>query len=87
METRAISKQNVIDDIKKMISEIARVDIFDLDENLKILEELGIDSLMAIEIIAKCEKHYKIQIDESKLESIKTLGDFINLILMLVSKK
>jgi acyl carrier protein len=84
MKTHSISRQNVIDDIKKTISEIAKVDVFDLDEELKIREELGVDSLMAIEIMAKLEKHYKILIDESKLESVETLGDFFYIILNLI---
>ncbi len=82
-----LNHDDVTIDIKKTISEIARVDLLELDDDLKIREELGVDSLMAIEIIAKCEKHYHIRIDESKLEAIATLGDFINLIVMLICKK
>ncbi|OHD64901.1 MAG: hypothetical protein A2176_04675 [Spirochaetes bacterium RBG_13_51_14] len=87
MKQNTLNRNDVINDIKRTISEIAKIDVFDLDDNLKIREELGVDSLMAIEIIAKCEKHYTIHIDESKLESVETIGDFINLISMLVINK
>jgi len=79
--------RNIIDEIKKTISEISRINLFDLDDNIKIREELGIDSLMAIEIIAKCERRFKINIDETKLDSIQTIGDFIKFILNLMGRK
>lgn len=84
MKKNILNKMDEINDIKKTISEISRINLFELDDNTKIREELGIDSLMAIEIIAKCEKRFNIQIDETKLDSIQTIGDFINFILMLI---
>ncbi len=80
------NKNDIINEVKNIISEIVRINIFELDDNIKIREELGIDSLMAMEIIAKCEKHFNIQIDETKLNLIKTIKDFINLILILIKK-
>ncbi len=78
METGIVQENQVTVEIKKTISEIARINISDLEDDIKIREELGIDSLMAIEIIAKCEKKFAIVIDETKLESFSTIGDFIN---------
>jgi acyl carrier protein len=48
---------------------------------------LGIDSLMAIEIIAKCERRFNIKIDETKLDSVQTMGDFINFVVSITEKK
>jgi acyl carrier protein len=45
-----------------------------------IFEELGLDSLMAIEILAKIEKRFDIIIEESLLANINTVGDFIQAI-------
>jgi acyl carrier protein len=80
-------KSDIINEIKKTISEISRINLFDLDDNIKIREELGIDSLMAIEIIAKCERRFNIKIDETKLDSVQTMGDFINFVVSITEKK
>jgi acyl carrier protein len=86
MKTGIVQENQVAVEIKKTISEIARINISDLEDDIKIREELGIDSLMAIEIIAKCEKKFAIVIDETKLESFSTIGDFINYVIGQINK-
>jgi acyl carrier protein len=84
MKNLILDKNETINKIKTIISEITRINVIDLDDAIKIREELGIDSLMGIEIIAKCEKRFNIQIDETKFDSIHTIKDFINYILKLI---
>jgi len=86
MKTEIVQENQVAVDIKKIISEIARINISYLEDDIKIREELGIDSLMAIEIIAKCEKKFAIVIDETKLESLSSIGDFINYVIGRINK-
>jgi acyl carrier protein len=83
MMLHVADKSDIINEIKKIISDVSRINLSDLDDDIKIREELGIDSLMAIEIIAKCEKQFDIHIDETKLDSIITIKDFIIYILKL----
>jgi len=64
--------------IIKTLALIARIDEKKFDENTLIREELGVDSLMTIEIIAKIEKYYNIQINEEDMIDINNVGDFIN---------
>ena len=67
-------------DIIKVLSKITRIDESSINDDVLIRDELGIDSLMGIEIIAKVEKHYSIHLDESLLFEINRVGDFINLV-------
>jgi acyl carrier protein len=62
------------------LSEITRIDSSGITYDTLIFEELGIDSLMAIEILAKIEKRFDIIIEESLLAKINTVGDFIQAI-------
>lgn len=62
-------------DLKKMISELIEVDDFGDDENF--VQDLGVDSMMGIEIVARIEKTYRIQIPEEQLRNIKTLNDVV----------
>lgn len=70
-------------DIKRIVSRISRIDVAELDDRLLIREELGIDSLMAMEIIATCEKLLNVKIDETLFSDIQTVGDFLQLLVRL----
>jgi len=67
-------------DIKQVVSRISRIDIAELDDRALIREELGIDSLMALEIIATCEKLVGLKIDETLFADVRTVGDFFELL-------
>ncbi len=70
-------------DVKQIVSRISRIDVAELDDRLLIREELGIDSLMAMEIIATCEKLLGLKIDETLFADIQTVGDFLDLLVRL----
>ncbi|MGA2639911.1 MAG: acyl carrier protein [Spirochaetia bacterium] len=74
-------------DIKQIVSRISRIDAEELDDELLIREELGIDSLMAMEIIATCEKLLSLKIDETLFADIQTVGDFFDLLIELSGRK
>jgi acyl carrier protein len=67
-------------EIKQIVSRISRIDAAEFQDDVLIREELGIDSLMAMEIIATCEKHLRIRIDENQFADIETVGDFLALL-------
>lgn len=67
-------------EVKGIISRITRIDLDELEEDTRIREEIGVDSLMAMEIVARCEHHLGIHIDEAKLFEILTVGDFLDLV-------
>ena len=67
-------------EVKQIVSRISRIDETDLQDPFLIREELGIDSLMAMEIIAKCEKHLGIRMDEALFADVQTINDFLVLL-------
>lgn len=69
------------------MSRVSRIDVSELDSEIKFREELGVDSLMAMEIVATCEKQLGIQIDEGQLYTIETIGDFTSLVTEIYEKK
>lgn len=78
---------NLRNKIIKTVSSIAKINEQEFDENTLIREELGVDSLMTIEIIAKIEKYYDIQINEEDIIDINNIGDFINFIETIIIDK
>ena len=67
-------------DFIDILSKITRIDSSGITYDTLILEELGIDSLMAIEILARVEKQFDIIIEESLLADVNTVGDFVQTI-------
>lgn len=78
-ETKKL-KDQFHQEIKTTMADIARIAVSELGNDIRFREELGIDSLMAMEMVAKLEKKFNIKIDETKLEKVNTIGEFINLI-------
>lgn len=67
--------------VKKLIAEIARMDADKIDESDGIRDDLGIDSLMAVEMLAAIEKRLGVVIDEAKAFDIVTVKDLIDLVM------
>lgn len=44
----------------------------------RLQEDLGADSLDAVEVVMEIEEKFKIEISDSQAESIKTVNDLIN---------
>jgi acyl carrier protein len=78
--TKNINDEEIYQDIIKVLAKITRIDASSINDDVLIRDELGIDSLMGIEIIAKVEKYYNIHLEESLLLEINRVGDFINLV-------
>lgn len=60
-----------------IVSRIARVPVHDLNDELLIREELSIDSLLALEILATCGKELSLDVDEAECIDLETLGEFV----------
>jgi acyl carrier protein len=63
--------------LRAVVSEVSEIDDIPDDVSFK---ELGIDSMMAIEIIAEVERTYKIKVAESELEKVRDLNSVFELI-------
>lgn len=45
-----------------------------------LFEELGLDSLLALEIVAALERRYRIQVPEERIVEVRTLSQAIELV-------
>jgi len=76
-------------EIVQIISEILEMDeeVIWGNRDLNFITDLGLDSLLALEIVASIEKKYKIEIDEERLTEVLSLNDSINLVKSLLTVK
>lgn len=68
------------EDLRALIAEIAEKDEIPDDVSFK---DLGIDSMMGVEIVAAIEKKYQVKIEDAELAEVTTL----NASMALVQKK
>lgn len=63
--------------LRALVVEIAEID--DVPDDVA-FKELGIDSMMAIEIIAEIERSYGIKVAEPELEKVRDLNSVVALV-------
>ena len=85
--SRKIDLEGMKKEVKKLISEIAEISQDQIKDDARFVEDLGIDSMMALEIIASIEKKYKIVIPEDKIPTINSLNAIYSLIEEISTKK
>jgi acyl carrier protein len=71
---------NLKEELRELIAEIAEKDEIPDDVAFK---DLGIDSMMGVEIVAAIERKYQVKIEDAELAEITTLNSSMSL----VSKK
>jgi len=74
-------------EIRKLIAEIVERDEEEISDEANFVEDLGMDSMMALEILAAIEKKYKVQIPEEKLMKITNLRQTAELAIEFLAKK
>ena len=74
-------------EIKSLVSKIIKVPEDRIDPNANLFYDLGIDSLLGVEILASLDKKYGLNIPEDKLRSIKSVNDIIALTKSLMEKR
>ena len=72
-----MAHETLKDDLKALICEIAEKDSIPDDTHFK---ELGIDSMMGVEIVAAIERKYNVKIDDAELVEVTTLNNSMALV-------
>jgi acyl carrier protein len=80
------SFDEIKNEIRQLVSEIADIPLAELRDEAKFAEDLGLDSMIALEIIASIEKKYKVSIPEEEIPNIRSLQETYTLIEKLLKK-
>lgn len=68
---------NLKEELRELIAEIAEKDSIPDDADFK---DLGIDSMMGVEIVAAIERKYQLKIDDAELARVSTLNSSFELV-------
>ena len=66
--------------VYKIIQEVLTDDVDKIKPEARLIDDLGADSLTAVEIVMELEKKLDIIIDDSEVEKIITVQDIINIV-------
>lgn len=69
--------ENIEKEISEIVSRVIKVPADKIDPSADLFKDLGVDSLLGVEIFASLDKRFNIDIPENKLEKIRTLNDMI----------
>lgn len=67
--------------VREIIAEVAECNIEDVQEETNLLDEIGIDSLKALEISVRLQKKTKIKIRSEEVVSFITPNAIVDLLL------
>lgn len=78
---------NVEQDIRALVAEILETEPGGIGIDAHFVKDLGMDSMMALEILAGIEKKYRIVIPEEMLTKFTSLRTTINIVQDILKKK
>jgi acyl carrier protein len=67
-------------ELKEMMAEIMETEPDEIKEDAQFVKDLGMDSMMALEVLASLEKKYKIVIPEEELLKFTTLNNTVEVV-------
>jgi acyl carrier protein len=75
------TQDQVREEVKRLIAELTERDMSEITDTALFQEDLGVDSLMAIEVMVALDKRYKIDIPEAEFNKIKNVDDSVAVVM------
>jgi acyl carrier protein len=71
-------------EIRQILIELLEADTGEkypsLEDSVNLRENLGLDSVDVVSIVSQIERHFRIRLTHQELETLITVGDFLNLV-------
>ena len=70
----------IFDEVKEILADQLDINIDDIEITSSLTDDLGADSLDAIDIVMSVEDQYSIEVPDEVIKSIKTVEDIVSFI-------
>lgn len=75
-----MNKEEVCQAVKQIVVQVAGIPLSELENDHLLRDELMLDSLKEMEIVARTEMHFGICLEEGDLLALRTLGEYCDLV-------
>ena len=75
-----ITAEEIRTEVKRLIAEVTEREPDEITDTALFADELGVDSLMAMEVMVAVDKKYKINIPEEEFAKIKNVDDTVEVV-------
>jgi acyl carrier protein len=76
-----VTSEKVREEVKRLIAELTEREPGEITDMALFVDDLGVDSLMAIEVMVALDKRYKIDIPEDEFNKIKNVNDAVDVVM------
>ncbi|MDH6365866.1 MULTISPECIES: acyl carrier protein [Breznakia] len=70
----------MLEDVKRVLVEAINVDADDVKPEANLKDDLGIDSLSAVELALELETEFDVRIEDEELAKLETVQDIIDIV-------
>jgi acyl carrier protein len=81
MTNGQITQDHVRTEMKKLIAVVTEREPEEVADNALLVDDLGVDSLMAMEVMVTVDKKFKINIQEEEFAQIRTIDDAVSTVM------
>ena len=74
----AMTREELFEEVKKLISDSMRVEMNEIKEDSKFIDDLGADSLDIVELVMAMESKFDIEIPDEDAQKITTVGEAVD---------
>ena len=75
-----MTSDNVKNRVKKVISEVLKINADEISDEANFIFDLGADSAQSLELVAGFEEEFDIEMDEDKALEIQSVSDAVDFI-------
>ena len=75
-----LNREQILSTLKNIAKDKLQLDFNNVDINMSVVDDLGLNSLTIFDFIYETEKTFQIELDEKSLLKVKTVSDMIELI-------
>lgn len=74
-------------DVRALVAEITETEPESIEARAKFVKDLGMDSMMALELLAAIERKYRVVIPEEMLQKFTDLKTTVSIVERILNKK
>ncbi|GAA3119828.1 acyl carrier protein [Streptomyces echinatus] len=69
------------EELRELIADVLEVDGESITPEIDFVRDLGVDSLLAMELAVTLERHYRVKIESHEIGDVRTMSDISALLL------